>query len=157
LAPFLRAGVRVAAIIAGLPLLDLLSDYDQVVTQVSSLFILGAVTWLMFQIVGLGERFILGLYDVSRTDNLRARQIWYTCQGIGGNNGRLLSSPLYLPVLIAVKNCSSVQLPIPVSSEVIFAANETPHGPAALVSCWLNKTQFFSDSLLISGISWLAG
>jgi small-conductance mechanosensitive channel len=74
LAPFLRAVVRVAAIIAGLPLLGLLSDYDQVVTQVSSLFILGAVTWLMFQIVGLGERFILGLYDVSRTDNLRARQ-----------------------------------------------------------------------------------
>ena len=65
-----------AALTAGLPLLDLPLKYDQVVTRMSSLFILCAVTWLLFQFVAVGEQFILGLYDVSRTDNLKARQIY---------------------------------------------------------------------------------
>ena len=34
---------------------------------------------------------------------------------------------------IALENCSKVQLPIPVSSEVRFAANEIPQGPTAAV------------------------
>jgi small-conductance mechanosensitive channel len=66
----------VAAVTAGLPLLDLPSEYDQLVTRVSSLFILCAVTWLLFQFVAVGENFILNLYDVSRSDNLKARQIY---------------------------------------------------------------------------------
>ncbi|MGH7855407.1 MAG: mechanosensitive ion channel family protein [Candidatus Binatia bacterium] len=72
----LRAVVPVAAVTAVLPLLGLPPEYDAVVTKASSLFILGAVTWLLFQIVVVGERFILNRYDVSRTDNLKARQIY---------------------------------------------------------------------------------
>jgi small-conductance mechanosensitive channel len=72
----LRAVVPVAAVTAGLPLLGLPPEYDSVATRASSLFILGAVTWLLFQIVAVGERFILSRYDLSRTDNLRARGIY---------------------------------------------------------------------------------
>ena len=72
----LRAVVPVAALTAGLPLLGLPAEYDSVATKASSLFILGAVTWLLFQIVGVGERFMLSRYDVTRTDNLKARQIY---------------------------------------------------------------------------------
>jgi small-conductance mechanosensitive channel len=72
----LRAIVPVAAITAGLPLLGLPPAYDTVVARVSSLFILGAVAWLLFQIVAVGEQFLLNRYDVTRTDNLRARQIY---------------------------------------------------------------------------------
>jgi small-conductance mechanosensitive channel len=72
----LRAVVPVAAVTAALPLLGLPPEYNALVTKTSSLFILGAVTWLLFQFVAVGERFILNRYDVSRTDNLRARQIY---------------------------------------------------------------------------------
>lgn len=72
----LRAVVPVAALTAGLPLLGLPAEHDSVATKASSLFILGAVTWLLFQIVAVGERFILSRYDVTRTDNLKARQIY---------------------------------------------------------------------------------
>jgi hypothetical protein len=64
--------IPVAAIIAGLPLLGLPPTYDTIVAQASSLFILGAVSWLMFQIVGVGERFVLLHYDLSGPDNLSA-------------------------------------------------------------------------------------
>jgi len=72
----LRAIVPVAAVTAGLPLLGLPPEYDAVVAKAASLFFLAAVSWLLFQIVAVGERFILDHYDVSRTDNLRARQIY---------------------------------------------------------------------------------
>lgn len=72
----LRAIVPVAAVTAGLPLLGLPPAYDAVVARASSLFILCAVAWLLFQIVAVGENFILNRYDVSRTDNLKARQIY---------------------------------------------------------------------------------
>jgi small-conductance mechanosensitive channel len=72
----LRAVVPVAAVTAGLPLLGLPPEYDAVVARASSLFFLVAVSWLLFQIVAVGERFILIRYDVSRSDNLRARQIY---------------------------------------------------------------------------------
>jgi small-conductance mechanosensitive channel len=72
----LRAVVPVGGVTAGLPLLNLPPEYDRVVTQISSLFILCIVSWLLFQIVAIGERFILGLYDVTLSDNLKARQIY---------------------------------------------------------------------------------
>ena len=54
-------------------------------------------------------------------------------QGIGGSKGRVPSIPLNLPSRMALPNCCSVQLPIPVSSGVKFPAKEIPHGPAAPV------------------------
>src|SRR5665647_1911493 len=63
------------------------------------------------------------------------------CQGIGGNKSRLPGSPLYFPWRKAVKNCSSVQLPIPVGSELIFAAKDIPHGPIVAVRSGVNNIQ----------------
>jgi small-conductance mechanosensitive channel len=72
----LRAIVPVAAVTAGLPLLRFPPAYDAIVGKASSLFILGAVSWLLFQIVAIGERFILDRYDVTQANNLKARQIY---------------------------------------------------------------------------------
>jgi small-conductance mechanosensitive channel len=72
----LRVIIPVVAVIAGLPLLGLPPAYNAMVTKTSSLFILGAVSWLLFQIVGIGEHFILRHYDVAGADSLRARQIY---------------------------------------------------------------------------------
>jgi small-conductance mechanosensitive channel len=72
----LRVIVPVAAVSAGLPLLGLPPAYDAVVAKASSLFILGAVSWLLFQVIAVGEHFILNRYDVTQADNLKARQIY---------------------------------------------------------------------------------
>jgi len=72
----LRMVVPVAAVTAGLPLLGLPRAYDSTVAKAGSLFILGAVSWLLFQIVAVGEHFMLSRYDVTKADNLKARQIY---------------------------------------------------------------------------------
>ena len=71
----LRVIVPVFAFIVGLPLLGLPPAYDSVVAKASSLFILGAISWLLVQVVAIIERFILLHHDASGANNLRARQI----------------------------------------------------------------------------------
>jgi hypothetical protein len=72
----------------------------------------------------------------------------YTNQGIGGNNGRVLSNPLYFPSRNALINCSSFQLPIPVASLVRFAAYDWPHGHNAEVKSGANIIHPFSTSFI---------
>ncbi|MGH7931296.1 MAG: mechanosensitive ion channel family protein, partial [Candidatus Binatia bacterium] len=72
----LRVVIPMLAVITGLPLLGLPHAYDPIVAKASSLFILGAISWLLFQIVGVGEHFILLHHDVSGQNNLKARQIY---------------------------------------------------------------------------------
>src|SRR5687767_209172 len=65
-------------------------------------------------------------------------------QGIGGNNVRPSFKPWNLPSRMARKNCSSVQLPIPVAlSGVRLAEKETPQGPTQAVKCSLVIAQPF--------------
>lgn len=68
--------VPLAAVTAGLPLLGLPPAHDAIVAKASGLSLLGAVSWLLFQIVAVGERFVLNRYDVMQSDNLKARQIY---------------------------------------------------------------------------------
>ena len=72
----LRIVIPVAAVIAGLPLLNLPPAYDNVIAKASSLLILGAISWMLFQVVDVGERFVLSRLDLDVADNLRARQIY---------------------------------------------------------------------------------
>src|SRR5678815_3066939 len=78
--------------------------------------------------------------------------------GIGNNKGRVLSSPLYFPSRIALMNCSSFQLPVPVASEVRFAANDCPHEPTAVVRSSDNNIQpFFTTAMSVFVIGLLDG
>ena len=72
----LRVVIPVASIILGLPLLELPPAYDVVIGKVSSLLIVGAVTWMLYQMVDVGERFVVTRYSVMASDNLRARRIY---------------------------------------------------------------------------------
>ena len=67
---------------------------------------------------------------------------------MGGNKERLFSSPFDLPLRIAVINCSSFQLPIPVGSEVRLAAKDMPQGPAEEVKSGPNIAHPFLITLL---------
>ncbi len=72
----LRLVIPVAAVLAGLPLLNLPPAYDFVIAKASSLLIVGAVSWLLFQVVDAGERLVLNRFDLGVSDNLRARQVY---------------------------------------------------------------------------------
>ena len=71
-----RVVLPVAAVIAGLPLLELPPSYDAVIGKTSSLLIVGAVSWLLFQVVEVGEHFVLRRYNLMAPNNLKARQIY---------------------------------------------------------------------------------
>jgi small-conductance mechanosensitive channel len=72
----LRVVIPVAAVIAGLQLVELSPAFDTVIAKSSSLLIIGAISWMLFQVVDLGERFVITQYGVTVGDNLRARQIY---------------------------------------------------------------------------------
>jgi small-conductance mechanosensitive channel len=72
----LRVVVPVAWVILGLPLLDLPPAHDFVVGKISSLLIVGAIAWMLCQIVSVGEQFVITRYSVMAPDNLRARRIY---------------------------------------------------------------------------------
>lgn len=72
----LRVVVSIAAIIAALPLLGLPPAYDHVVGKAISLLIVGAIAWVLFHLVEVGESFMLGRYSLAAADNLRARQVY---------------------------------------------------------------------------------
>jgi small-conductance mechanosensitive channel len=79
LAPLLGKGLRavapVAAIILALPLVGLPAAYSGFVAKVSSILIVGAVSWFLFKLVQSGRDIVLRKYDIACADNLRARTI----------------------------------------------------------------------------------
>jgi len=72
----LRVVVTLVAIISALPLLGLPPAYDHVIAKAISLLIVGAIAWVLFHLVEVGERFALGRYSMAAADNLRAREVY---------------------------------------------------------------------------------
>jgi hypothetical protein len=64
------------AIILALPVIGLPPEYNDVISKVSGLLIIGAVTWILFQGVAAGERLVLSRYDIHVADNLQARKVF---------------------------------------------------------------------------------
>jgi small-conductance mechanosensitive channel len=71
----LRTLMPIVAIILTLPLLGLPEAYAGLIARTSSLLIIAAIAWILFQIVILGEQFIISRYNITVADNLRARQV----------------------------------------------------------------------------------
>jgi small-conductance mechanosensitive channel len=71
----LRTLIPIVAVILALPLLGLPDAYAGLVAKASSLLIIGAIAWILTQVVNLGERFIVSRYCIDVADNLRARQV----------------------------------------------------------------------------------
>jgi small-conductance mechanosensitive channel len=71
----LRTLIPILAIILALPLLGLPEAYAGFVATAGSLLVIGAIAWILVQVVNLGEQFIVSRYDTSVADNLRARQV----------------------------------------------------------------------------------
>src|SRR5690606_18233868 len=73
---------------------------------------------------------------------------------MGGSKARLVSRPLAFPLRMPVSNCSNDQFPIPVSSGVRLAENETLQGPTNAVNPISNNTHCCA-SFGISGTGWV--
>ncbi len=72
----LRVIVPVIGLILALPVIGLPEAYSGVVSKASGLLVIGIVAWILFQAVGVVERWVLGKYDIGRPDNLQARKVY---------------------------------------------------------------------------------
>ena len=72
----LRVLVPVLAVILALPLLSLPATYGGVVSKTSSVLVVLAITYILFQSVAAAEKLLLAEYDIKQPDNLRARKVY---------------------------------------------------------------------------------
>ena len=94
----LRVIVPVVGVIFALPVIGLPPEYAGVLAKGSSILIIGAVAWMLFQVVNVGEKAVLARYDITAADNLRARKVY--------TQVHVLSNALY--VIIAFFTMASV-------------------------------------------------
>jgi small-conductance mechanosensitive channel len=79
----LRVIVPLLAIIFFLPVFGIPNQYQFDFNRASSILIIGAIAWIMFQAVNIGEEALLSQYDVGAADNLQARKIYTQARVIG--------------------------------------------------------------------------
>ena len=72
----LKVLVPVVGLLWALPLLGVPSGLSGWFRTGSSLVLVGAVGWMLIQIVHVGQRVLLNHYDLSRPDNLAARKVY---------------------------------------------------------------------------------
>jgi small-conductance mechanosensitive channel len=93
LAPLVGKTLRVVgpiiAIILALPLIGLSPESSVVIGKASSLMIVGSLTWVLLQMVGVVEKAILTRFDITAADNIEARKI-YTQVHVIGKSMRVL-------------------------------------------------------------------
>jgi small-conductance mechanosensitive channel len=72
----LRVIIPVMGIIFALPILNLPPQYADVVSKGSSMLIIGAIAWILFEVINAGETALLLRHDITVADNLQARKIY---------------------------------------------------------------------------------
>ena len=72
----LRVILPVVGIIFALPMIGLSPESASVLGKGSSILIIGAVAYILFQAVGLGENAVLSQFDIKAADNLQARKVY---------------------------------------------------------------------------------
>jgi small-conductance mechanosensitive channel len=72
----LRVIVVVVAIILGLPVLGLPVQYASVFSKLTSIMLIASVAILLFRAVNISQNVVLTRFDMTASDNLRARQVY---------------------------------------------------------------------------------
>jgi len=100
--PLLVRSLRIIGPVVGVilasPMVRLSPESAGVLTKGSSILIIGAVAYVLFQAVSLGEKAVLARYDITAADNLQARKVY--------TQVHVLSKTLY--VIIGVFTVASV-------------------------------------------------
>lgn len=94
----LRVIVPVVGIIFALPIIGLSQENAAVFSKGSSILLIGAVAWILFQAVHLTEQAVLAKYDIKAADNLHARKVY--------TQVHVLSNALY--VIIGIFTAASI-------------------------------------------------
>jgi small-conductance mechanosensitive channel len=94
----LRVIVPLLGLFFALPLIGLAPESAGVLSKGGSMLLIGAVAYLLFHAVSLGERAVLAHYDIQAADNLQARKVY--------TQVHVLSRTLY--VVTAIFAASSV-------------------------------------------------
>ena len=76
----LRVLGPVMGVIFALPMLDLPQESEGLLAKGSSILIIAAVSYVLFQIVHLGQKVVLTKYDLEVADNLQARTVYTQVQ-----------------------------------------------------------------------------
>jgi len=72
----LRVVVPILGLIFALPMIGLSPESAGLVSKGSSILIIGAVAYVLFQAVNLIEKAVLARYDITAADNLQARKVY---------------------------------------------------------------------------------
>lgn len=79
----LRILVPVLGVVLALPILGLPARFAGLVAKGTSVLLIGAIAWALFEAVGVSERAFLARFDLGATDNLRARKVYTQVHVIG--------------------------------------------------------------------------
>jgi len=79
----LRVIVPVVGVIFALPMIGLSPESAGVLGRASSILIIGAVAYILFQAVALAEKAVLSQYDIKAADNLQARTVYTQVHVLG--------------------------------------------------------------------------
>lgn len=79
----LRVILPLLAIIFFLPVFGFPEQYRFDFNRASSILIIGAIAWIMFQAVNIGQEALMSQYDIKAADNLQARKISTQTRVIG--------------------------------------------------------------------------
>lgn len=79
----LRVLVPVLGIIFALPILNLPAEYSDVVAKGTSILLIGAVAWILFEAVNVGQNVLLLSHDLKAADNLQARKMYTQVKVLG--------------------------------------------------------------------------
>ncbi|MGO8696426.1 MAG: mechanosensitive ion channel family protein [Limisphaerales bacterium] len=78
-----RVILPVVGIIFALPVIGLPQNWAGIVAKGSSILVIVAITWILFEGVKLGEQAVLTKYDIHVADNLQARRVFTQVHVIG--------------------------------------------------------------------------
>lgn len=88
----LRVAVPVVGLILAMPMLGLSPESTAILSKASGILIIGAVAYILFHAVSIGEKAVLAGYDVSVVDNLQARKVHTQVQ--------VLSKTIYFLIIL---------------------------------------------------------
>ena len=83
LGKILRVAVPVMGVIFALPILDLPDRYARPVTTATSILLIGGLSVILLQSVGVFEDAMLGRFDIKAADNLEARKVYTRAHVLG--------------------------------------------------------------------------
>jgi small-conductance mechanosensitive channel len=152
----LRVIVPVVGIIFALPILNLPAEYTGVLAKGSSILLIVAVSIILFQSVGIGEKVMLAKFDITAADNLQARKIYTQIHVISKVVYAIISLFTVASILMLFNEVRSLGTSILASAGVVgiiigFAAQKTMSNLFAGIQIAMTQPIRLDDVVIVEG------